>query len=244
MRTLHVIMPMAGRGARFEKEGWETPKPLIEVQGVPIFMRAINSIISQCNSIPTKFSFIVRRDHLHYGIEQCILSRIPDASVFCIDSITRGPVETCLVAEPTITDDDAVIIVDCDLEFFSDSFFELLKSDLCASSYDHNGGVLLSFESLSPRYSYAEVNKCGLVTRTAEKMVISNHALCGAYYFSSGACLKRVAHRMIVDPKFADSELYVSSLYNYMIQAGYHVRLARVDKYRSFGTPEEICSFI
>ena len=33
MRSLHIIMPMAGEGTRFLKEGWTTPKPLIELKG-------------------------------------------------------------------------------------------------------------------------------------------------------------------------------------------------------------------
>lgn len=32
MRTLHLIMPMAGEGSRFVKEGYIQPKPLIEYQ--------------------------------------------------------------------------------------------------------------------------------------------------------------------------------------------------------------------
>lgn len=41
MRSLHIIMPMAGEGTRFLKEGWTTPKPLIELKGIPLFVRAI-----------------------------------------------------------------------------------------------------------------------------------------------------------------------------------------------------------
>ena len=58
MRTLHVIMPMAGEGSRFLKEGWTTPKPLIELKGVPLFMRATNSV--SADDISMKHSFIVR----------------------------------------------------------------------------------------------------------------------------------------------------------------------------------------
>lgn len=44
MRSLHSIMPMVGEGSRFMKEGWTTPKPLIELHGLPLFKRAISSI--------------------------------------------------------------------------------------------------------------------------------------------------------------------------------------------------------
>ena len=41
MRPLHIIMPMAGEGSRFAKAGWTTPKPLIEVNGQPLFKHSI-----------------------------------------------------------------------------------------------------------------------------------------------------------------------------------------------------------
>ena len=57
MRPLHIIMPMAGEGSRFAKAGWTTPKPLIELRGVPLFMRAINSVALE--GVDMKYSFIV-----------------------------------------------------------------------------------------------------------------------------------------------------------------------------------------
>jgi len=45
MRPLHIIMPMAGEGSRFVKEGWTTPKPLIELKGIPLFKIGIMSQI-------------------------------------------------------------------------------------------------------------------------------------------------------------------------------------------------------
>ena len=44
MRFLHIVMPMAGEGSRFLKEGWTTPKPLIELNGQPLFKHAISSV--------------------------------------------------------------------------------------------------------------------------------------------------------------------------------------------------------
>ena len=44
MRNLHIIMPMAGEGSRFRNAGWATPKPLIELKGKPLFVRAIESV--------------------------------------------------------------------------------------------------------------------------------------------------------------------------------------------------------
>lgn len=43
-------MPMAGEGSRFKKEGWTTPMPLIELNGMPLFKHAISSVKAEALS--------------------------------------------------------------------------------------------------------------------------------------------------------------------------------------------------
>ena len=120
MRPLHIIMPMAGEGSRFLKEGWTTPKPLIELKGVPLFKRAIGSVA--VDGAPLKYSFIVRKEHIdNYHIDDQIKAILPNANVFYVAKTTRGAVETCLIAEPVISDEDSIMVMDCDLEFRSKS---------------------------------------------------------------------------------------------------------------------------
>ena len=144
------------------------------------------------------------------------------------------------MAESAISDDEAVIVMDCDLEFRSDEFINIIKDILCQPADRVDGGALVSFKSDDPRYSYAALGEDGFVTRTAEKEVISNHALCGAYFFSTGKRFKEVAHQLLDEPEFTKKEYYVSLLYNYMLSAGECVRLAPMEDFRSYGTPEEL----
>lgn len=232
---------MAGEGSRFAKAGWTTPKPLIELNGQPLFKHAISSV--SADGIPMKYSFIVRQEHIDkYGIDKGIESFLPEANIFSVWKTTRGAVETCLMAESAIADEDSVIVMDCDLEFRSKKFDEIIKSILNESTA--NGGALVSFESDLPKYSYAEVGEDGFVKRTAEKEVISNHALCGAYFFSSGKEFKQIAHRLLDEPEFKKPEYYVSLLYNYMLEKGEKVYLAPMEEYYSYGTPEELQQYL
>lgn len=236
-------MPMAGEGSRFAKAGWTTPKPLIELNGQPLFKHAINSV--SADSFQMKYSFIVRQEHIDkYAIDKGIKAFLPDANVFSVMKTTRGAVETCLMAESTIDDEDAVIVMDCDLEFRSKKFIEIIGEILSQSADEANGGALVSFESDLPKYSYAEVGEDGLVKRTAEKEVISNHALCGAYFFSTGKRFKEIAHHLLNEPDFKKPEYYVSLLYNYMLAEGEKVQLAPMEEYYSYGTPEELQQYL
>lgn len=234
---------MAGEGSRFLKEGWTTPKPLIELNGQPLFKHAISSVFDK--EIPMKYSFIVRQEHIDkYQIDKGIKSFLPEANLFSVVKTTRGAVETCLVAESVIAADDAVIIMDCDLEFRSMQFIEIIKKILNQSMEEATGGALVSFESNEPRYSYAALGEDGFVTRTAEKEVISNHALCGAYFFSSGKRFIQIAHQLMDEPVFSKPEYYVSLLFNYLLKDGEKVWLAPMEEYYSYGTPEELKRYL
>lgn len=243
MRPLHIIMPMAGEGSRFLKEGWTTPKPLIELKGTPLFQRAISSV--KIEDVPMKYSFIVRQEHIDkYGIDKGIKALLPEANIFSVLKTTRGAVETCLMAESAIDDEDGVVVMDCDLEFRSSQYIDILREELSLPVKEATGGALVSFESDDTRYSYAALGEDGYVTRTAEKEVISNHALCGAYFFSSGKCFKEIAHRLLDEPEFKKPEYYVSLLYNYLLEAGQRVRLANMEAFYSYGTPEELKRYL
>lgn len=243
MRTLHIIMPMAGEGSRFNQAGWTTPKPLIQLHGTPLFKRAIGSVYTL--DIPMKYSFIVRQNHIdEYAIDKGIQAFLPEAHIFAVEKTTRGAVETCLKAESAIDDNDAVVVMDCDLEFRSVRFIELIKAALSVPGDRAQGGALVSFESNSPKYSYAEIDADHIVLRTAEKEVISHHALCGAYFFSSGKRFKEVAHRLMNEQNFAKPEYYVSLLYNYLIADGEKIYLAPMEEYYSYGTPEELQQYL
>ncbi len=243
MRSLHVVMPMAGEGSRFLKEGWNTPKPLIELKGIPLFIRAINSV--RTHEIPMKYSFIVRQEHIDkYVIDKKIHALLPEANIFSVLQTTRGAVETCLKAESAIAPDDAVIVMDCDLEFSSRQLSTYIEEILSKSSSEVNGGLLVSFESNQSKYSYAEVDGNNIVKRTAEKEVISSHALCGAYFFSTGSGFLRVARQLMGDANFNKPEFYVSLLYNYLLREGEIVRLCPMEYYCSYGTPDELKQYL
>lgn len=243
MRPLHIIMPMAGEGSRFLKEGWTTPKPLIELKGIPLFKRAINSV--HIDGVPMKYSFIVRQEHINnYQIDKQIQSIIPNANVFSVLKTTRGAVETCLIAESVINDNDGIIVMDCDLEFQSTTYIKGIKKILSHPIEEVNGGILVSFNSNLPKYSYAEVDNDFKVIRTAEKEVISTHALCGAYFFSTGKGFLTAAHKLLNEQNFSKPEFYVSLLFNYLLQNGETIQLAEMEEYHSFGTPEELKMYI
>lgn len=234
---------MAGEGSRFINEGWNTPKPLISLNGKVLFQRAISSVY--IDGVEIKYSFIVREEHIQkYNIDSKIKEIIPKANIFSVKRTTRGAVETCLLAESVIDNEDAVLIMDCDLEFKSNQFKKKIKEILSKSTDNVDGGLLVSFDSIEARYSYAEIDNNFKVLRTAEKEVISMHALCGAYFFSKAEGFLYAANKLINDLNFNKPELYVSLLYNYLIQQSELVTLIKLEEYHSYGTPKELKNYL
>lgn len=239
MRPLHIIMPMAGEGSRFLNEGWTTPKPLIRLGGKELFLRALDSVCVE--GAPVKYSFVVRQEHIdRYHIDSKIREILPSAHVFSVSHTTRGAVETCLMARSCMAEEDSIVVMDCDLEFRSVNYIKCIKEILSKPLEEVDGGILVSFDSDQPKYSYAEVDENNNVIRTAEKEVISPHALCGAYFFSKTQSFLTAADAMLADAHFSKPEFYVSLLFNILLKNGEHVRLVKMEEYRSYGTPDEL----
>lgn len=237
---LQILMPMGGLGSRFSKEGYTTPKPLIEVNGKPMFMRALDSFAHIEN---VQHIFVIRKEHnLKFNLAEQIKRQLPQAKVSILDHDTGGAVETCLIAGNLIDDRLPITIADCDIYFESKSYFQDIA---CAEKKSTPDGILLTFTSDDPRYSYVELDKSGNVLRTAEKNVISSHAILGGYFFRSGKLFKTLAQTFIASG-LPDTlkEYYVSHLFNILINQGGCVEIANIDKKYIFGTPEELNAYL
>lgn len=226
-------MPMAGLGSRYSKYGIDTPKPLIEVSKTPLYINALK-ITKYLDNVNIKYTFIIR-DEFKKEFLNSVEDNFYDLSnvnIISLDHVTRGSVET--VMQSFIYDDEALLIMDCDLYANSIEYCEFIKNALASNT---TGGAVLSFESNLPKYSYAEIDTNNNVIRTAEKQVISNHALAGMYFFASGKEFIDAANRLL--DSTLTSEYYVSLLYNDLILHGSNVKLFYANNYISYGTLDE-----
>lgn len=234
-------MPMAGEGQRFVNEGIDIPKPLLMANGTFLFLRALKSInIENIENI--KYSFVVRKSHIdNYDIDKKILNEYPNANIHIVEKTTNGAIETCLLATDCNSKDSAVLILDCDLEFKSEEFSKSINKQLKLKD-ETLGGILLSFNSFNKRYSYAKIDEKMNVLLTAEKEVISDHALIGAYYFNDECLFASISEELRNDfykGSLNKDELYISLLYNRLIMKGKKVKLYKTNFFKSYGTPEE-----
>lgn len=237
--NLQVLMPMGGLGSRFANQGYTTPKPLISVDGKPMFMRALDSFKTVEN---VTYIFVIRKEHNDaYDLANKIYDQISNARIAILDHNTDGAVATCMIAKDLIDNELPITIADCDIYFESKQYFEVLKPTNLKNMPD---GMLLTFEAHDPRYSYAELNAAGQVVRTAEKIVISSHAILGGYFFRSGELFKKLANTFLKEPLPPGlKEYYLSHLFNILLEQQGQIQIAHTDTMFIFGTPEELNAY-
>lgn len=227
----HLILPMAGAGARFGKKGYIVPKPLIEIAGKPFFFWAVMSLRKFIDL--ADITFVVLHRHVEeYQINREIERYFPGGKIIVLPNILQGPVFTCIEGAKEIDDDEPIIFNDCDHMFRASTVNEAFY----AGSFDADG-ALLTFESSEPQFSYVRYAAGGRVAGTVEKTVVSNKAICGAYIFRNAKIFRSAAEQYV--PNCPYGECFMSGLYNVLCDEGKKVTVYPLDYHVEFGTPEE-----
>ncbi len=236
MTGLQVVMPMAGLGRRFREVGIDIPKPLIEVDGMPMFERALASFPS---GLTTSLTIVIRaQDDAEVGLNTLVSDAHPEANVVIVPHLTRGAAETALAARESLDADAPLVVMDCDIAFVSPEYLHMIRER------EDLDGLLLTFQSQDPRYSFVEVDDHGIARRTAEKIAISNRAIMGSYFFRRAADFIQIATQMVADGLASDvPELYMSAAMDRLIARGGRVGVAEGDFY-CFGTPGELADYM
>ncbi len=214
MNTLQIIIPMAGRGSRFAQAGFTTPKPLIPVGGRPMIQWVIENIRP---SRPHRFTFICLAEHLETFPEvPAELRRLcPGCEIIPVRAVTEGAACTVLLARDLINNDDPLMIAN------SDQIVDLGIDDyLAAGDPPDVGGLIMTFWSDHPKWSYCRMRLNGTVSEVVEKQVVSNEATVGIYNFRRGRDYVRAAESMIAKNLRVNNEFYVAPTYNQLIEEG------------------------
>ena len=229
---MNVLIPMAGSGTRFQEVGYKEPKPMINVAGKPMLEWVIESL-----NIDARHIFIVQKKHNRkFEIEDFIKGINKCYEVIELDELTEGAACTTLMAEKYINSAEELIIANSDqyIKWDVGDFLDEIKND---------DGSILTFDSNSPKHSYAKVNEFGYVIEVAEKKVISNNATIGVYYWKMGSDYIRYANSMITKNIRTNNEFYVCPVYNEAIADNKKISIHSAEMW-GMGTPEELYVFL
>lgn len=231
-----VVMPMAGRGSRFSNNGYQTPKPLIKVEGKPMFVWSLTSLGDLEYELLVIIALKEHEDH--YKVSELIASYLPDKKVelLLIEEVTEGQLCTVLLAS----------------EFFKDKSLLVMASDTVVVgnldkdilSITQAKGLISVINLPGDSWSFARTDNNGNVTEVQEKIKISNHASTGLYYFSSGNDFINYGNKMVLNNERTRGEFFIIPIYQKMIQSGNLIRISEAKAMWDMGTPEALDKFI
>lgn len=235
----NILIPMAGLGSRFSKEGFKNIKPLIPLNGKTFIEWSIESV--DFKTVQTQFIFIILESHRSL-LDAHLKTIKPDCIILSVPELTRGAVETALTAEPFINNDSPLIITNSDqiFEWEKEKYIEYLKST------DTNADVIV-VNANTNKFSYIELDEHKFGLRLTEKEVISENALVGIHYWKKGKFFVDSGKELINKDIRANNEYYISLSYNLLIQNNIKVtcyKLGENEKYLSIGTPEQVYDYL
>ncbi len=234
----NILIPMAGRGSRFEEQGYTDKKPFIDVNGKPMIHRVIKNLGMEFDKEYLFILICLQEDYDKYDFtefEKVIGHNSYD--VVILDDVTEGAAQTVLTAKHLINDDTPLMTMNSDqlVDWDIERLFEMCEQ------FD---GVIPCFYGEGNAWSYARTLDNGYVQEVAEKKQISKYATAGYYYWKKGSDFVKYAEQMIKDNSRTNGEFYVAPVYNWAVKDGKRVGVFMVDKCYSLGTPEDLQEYL
>lgn len=220
---LNIVVPMAGRGSRFANEGYELPKPLIDVNGKHMIEVVIHNLKP---SQEHRFIFVCQNEHIQkYNLKDIFNKACDNFELVGIDGITEGAAITVLKARKYFDSEEPLMIANSDQ--WVDMDINNYLHDMEQRSLD---GTMLTMKADDPKWSYAKVTEDGTVTEVVEKVVISDEATVGIYNFCSGKEFCQLADEMICKDIRSNGEFYVAPVYTLLAKKGGKIGVFNIGK--------------
>ncbi len=234
---MRYVIPIASEETLFPKEEFHFPKPLVEIDGKPMIGLVIENI--RANDPEARFIFVVRRaDCVDYSLDASLMLLAgPDSIVLPLSAPTMGAVCSVLMAVDYISDDEPVVI--CNGDQLIDADLGAIASGFVKSGYEAG---LITFNSVHPRWSYVRKGSDGSIVETAEKRVLSRHAIAGYYFFKSGTTFVEAAKATLLKSDPVGGKFYLSPCINEIILQGGSVGNFEIpaEAYISFYSPQRM----
>lgn len=244
-----LILPMAGAGSRFFNVGYSTPKPLLDVEGLPMVVQAVSCLP------PTKRKiFICQKSHLDdYPIAETLKTHFDgdgEVNMIDIDYITEGQACTCDLAFTderkgvNVDMDKPVMISACDNGVYYDmqKYLDVLTDpevDVIIWSFSNNPTSLL----YPHMYAWLDVDDAGWIKRVSIKKpfvdVQAKHCIIGTMLFKKAQYFKEGLELIYAGNMRTNGEFYVDNMIEPLIEKGYRCKIFDVTNYLCWGTPND-----
>lgn len=242
---MQIVIPLSGIGSRFINAGYQTPKPLIKVDGIPMIQHVVNLFPNENN-----FIFICNELHLQKNNMFNILKNIkPGCQIFSVSNDNRqGPVHAINMVSDYISDKDEIIVSYCD--YGTDWNYSNFLKD---SRERNSDGSIACYKGFHPHMlgtdNYAFLKETQKDSRFMEKIQekkpftenrMQEYASNGTYYFKNGKIMKYYFQKLIDLGIKINNEYYVSMVYNLLVEDNLKVNIYEINHMLQWGTPYDL----
>lgn len=238
-----LVLPMAGKGERFEREGYALPKPLITVDDEPMIISAVKSLPRTNKKV-----FIALKEHIdRYSLNSIIHANFENAEVYGIDNVTKGQACTSEIGiiNSKINKDSPILISACDNGVLYDEskYNELVEDknvDVIVWSFRNNP----TSKNKPDMYSWLSVDENDFVEFVSCKKFIfddplKTHAIIGTMYFRKASYFLDALEINYKMNLTTNGEFYVDDVINQCISMGLKVKVFESQNYICWGTPDD-----
>jgi NDP-sugar pyrophosphorylase family protein len=238
-----LILPMAGKGSRFVEEGYELPKPLIDVDGKPMIIRAVD-----CLPQSDKNYFICLQDHIkNFNVDSLLSSTYKNCNVLEIKDTTEGQACTCELGIKAfdVKLKDPILISACDNGVYYDTnkYLEMVNDesiDIIVWTFRNNQASKTNPNA----YAWLDVDDDGFIKHVSCKKFIyddplKTHAIIGTMFFRKGQYFMDGLKANYDENIRTNGEFYVDDVLNQNIKSGLKVKVFEVKNYICWGTPND-----
>jgi NDP-sugar pyrophosphorylase family protein len=244
-----LVVPMAGLGQRFAREGYAVTKPLIPVSGRPMVMQAVGDLPAAEQHV-----FVLRNDmDGHNEILNTIKKTYPGAVIETVPSLTEGQACTALIGlnalekgiggvKGPITfgacDNGAIYDDNAFRKLVSDRNVEVIVWGVRGHANAIRNPMMFGWIDATPEGCIKRISvKTPLGSPTIDPIVI------GTFTFKRAEDFRMVVERLIAKDGRINGEFYIDSCINEAIELGLRCKLFEVDSFLSWGTPNDLRTF-
>jgi len=237
-----TVLPMAGKGSRFSCKGYATPKPLLDVNGHPMFHQAVD-----CLPVSESYAFITLKEHCetYPEVTSTISRQYPNAKIVQLDQVTEGQACTCYEMIKELDLESPVLITACDNASYwnAQKYAELLADeslDVIVWSFTNSATGKLH----PTMYSWLDVDQDGMIHQAYVKECpfsdpFNRYSIIGTFFFRKAKYFMDAYHQLVEKNIRTNGEFYVDNMLNENVALGHKVKNFTIDHYICWGIPEE-----
>lgn len=242
-----VVVPMAGLGQRFAREGYSLTKPLIAVSGKPMVIQAVSDLPAA-----DRYAFVMRTDMPGFEkVSTTLQSTYAGAIIETVARVTEGQACTAALGLDAIESEYGeqtlpVTFGACDYG----SLYDISKLKVLLQ--DQADVVVWAIRghahAVRNPQMYGWIKTAGSdITGISVKVPLDSPAtdpvVLGTFTFKDGATFRRCVDHMMARDARVNGEFYLDTCINDALELGLRVKIFEVNHFISWGTPDDLRTF-